>query len=233
MTSFMFKISFFSLLITMAFFLCPASPSAQDIKFEKWYRRIGNELYEVKTENNQEPNIVDGRFSSNVEQRVNILIRRNTFLSEQWKIQMDFTINKIVVTVPQEKDNGHPVFFTFSDDNHAGFLIIWPKLIEYYDLGPGPKKVKEWSIPDIAGRKVQMILCKSGAQLEVHLAGISQSFNLTAAPIQPHNYEIPVSLRYGNVPGSKTRNFIRFGTIYYPWLNTYPEFQVHSLKIVN
>lgn len=229
MTSFMFKL--FSLLMAMGF-LCPASALAQDVNYEKWYRSIGNELYEVKTENNQEPNIVGGRFSSSAEQRVNILVHRDVFRSENWEIQLEFTINNIAVTVPQN-DNGHPVFFTFSDDKNAGFLIIWPKSIEYYNLGPGPKKVKEWDIPDIAGHRMQMVLNKSGERLEVHLADVSQSLNMNSAALQPHNYEMPVSARQGKLPGPATRNFIRFGTIYYPWLNTYPELQIHSLKIVN
>lgn len=214
----------------------PISSAEFSLRYGKWFRSVPKgglyDLYEVKTEKKgQKADIHDGRFSSSAESVLSVLVRRNIFSSENWKIKAEFTINDVDVVTPQT-DNGEPIFFTFSDDKHAGFVTIWPRKVEYFDLGPSVRKVDEWVIPYIANKRVKMILHKSGAQLEIDVAGVSHSVTMDGAVIAPHNYEVPVFSREGDLPGPKTRNFMRFGTVFYPFLTTNPILKIHSLEVM-
>ena len=210
-------------------------------KYQKYYRHIGADIYEVKTAGAMFPEkedeydidnrIRNGWHRSSKGRRINTLVRRNIFHSTNWKIELEVMINNIEVTEPELPDNGHPVYFTFSDDENAGFIAIWPRLIEYYDLGPRVMKRGGWEISDISNKKVRLVLEKNDSKLDINITGKKFTANMDGKCIQLHNHEVSALSRYVKLEGPATRNFVRFGTVNYPHLTISPELKVYSLNI--
>jgi hypothetical protein len=202
--------------------------------------------------------------------RISILVMRKVFRNYlNWKLAFRFSVNDMVVPEDiidrQDPKNGpEPLFFTFSDNAHAGFIVIWPEVLQYYDLGPVVGLREQWVLDrEISDRPVSLALTKDAlGSLKVRIDQQSFSVRMAGDRISAHNYEIPPFVRYAffnltdnfheahfskrfDLTGrtaerqykrvysdSRTRDFVRFGVIYYgPMPETFVDLTVHDVHV--
>ena len=157
-------------------------------------------------------------FVATSQQQITKAVLLRPFSATSWTLDISFMINDFGVK-QNLPDNGEPAFITFSDDINAGFVIIWPTKIEYYDAGPVVTKIREWSFANIANKRTRMVVSKIPNSVTIQIEGTQQTIPMGGATLAPGNEE------------SGTRNFIRFGTVWYDNLTTDPQMTVYSMRV--
>lgn len=195
--------------------------------------------YSLETKIGEKPFLFGGLMMNNDESSDLFVIRNFFKHNNHYTIDIIFEINKLVKPTSIDRE---PLFFTFSDELNAGFIVVWSNVIEYYQLGPEVKLIQEKYIDDISYQKTKLSIKKISDNINIFLND-KEIINckMGGERIAQHNYEIPYFIRYSNLNyhnhveekiyrdkykdfGNKdvgiyekslTRNFFRFGTLYY------------------
>lgn len=228
--------------------------------FKPYYIDWKNDIYEIKNGEKGISVYKDKIILTNRNKNGAMLVRRNVFnSSESWILTIDFKINNFFTP---ENPIHEPLFITFSDNLNAGFLVIWPDLLQYFSLGPSVHFVKECRLQNISNKLVKMVIQKKEIGILEIIVDKSkfEIDDMGGDTISTYNYEIPPYIRftplnklnhpfekkiknsipldlarYGNKNAtllfnkSLTRNFLRFGTIYY---SDYPA-AIVDLEVLN
>jgi hypothetical protein len=174
--------------------------------FSKYYLPFGGHLYELKTDGNVSAGRAGTTLTQNEltlnatpESPINILILRDPFhKSKRWSVEAEFKISGCPVPDSAKPREIEPAFFTMSDGRFSGYLIVWPDVIQFWDLAAAHKR-GEWRLSrDISDRFVALELRKNAKGiLTIKLDGSDYRVGrMDDTKIADHNYEVPVFVRY-------------------------------------